>query len=251
MSSVRKSTAMGIVLVLVSAIAAGVAFAILIIMPFGPSVSTLIALAFIASALVCWGWACFARPPLFEQVKPDSLTLRPSSRDQVKSALFLLLMLLMLGFDVVSLSCVILICQTTSLFHGIVIVAGVISVSAIVAITIHGYVRREIVAKSKFPICHDIWDEFRLCRRCRGWYAGLAFFGILMTVRSTLFLDLLRLVGPSLYTVLTILALASVPVHGALRRLKRIEGSHLLEIVGFAYSSSPFFLANLLIFLFH
>ena len=64
---------------------------------------------------------------------------------------------------------------------------------------------------------------------------------------DSVFLDLFRMIGPYPYLVITFLVMATVPIHGALRRLNTIESRNLLHLVGFIFSSSIFLFGNLLI----
>jgi len=148
-----------------------------------------------------------------------------------------------------SLTYVTFVYYTDSLFSKVVLMTGVVFVCVISGIVIQAYIKREIVGKSRFPICHDLWEEFKLCARCKGFLVGTGLFWVMITVRNTIFVDLLKLIGLYPYLVVTFLALVSVPIHGALRRTKKIESNRLLQIVGLFFSSSLFLVGNLLVFL--
>lgn len=116
-------------------------------------------------------------------------------------------------------------------------------------IAIQTYIKREVVAKSKFPICKDMIEEFKFCGRCLGFYTGAAFFGILMAIKNMIYVDLLNLLGPYPYLVLLFVTLLSVPIHGALRRLKLIHNNRYVHVVGFIFSSSIYLIASFVIFM--
>jgi len=61
MKDVIKSTILGVILVLAFVAGGSVGVATLMIKPFGHLGSILVGASFIASGIVCWGWACFAR----------------------------------------------------------------------------------------------------------------------------------------------------------------------------------------------
>lgn len=66
MKSRVKSTIMGVLFTLMSALGGGVGIATLIAQPFDFFISVFVGFTFIVSSLVCWGWACFARKELYE-----------------------------------------------------------------------------------------------------------------------------------------------------------------------------------------
>jgi len=52
--------------VLVSAFIGGIGIAVAILNPFGKVLSLTFAVGLIGTAIICWGWACFARKELYE-----------------------------------------------------------------------------------------------------------------------------------------------------------------------------------------
>jgi hypothetical protein len=126
---------------------------------------------------------------------------------------------------------------------------GIIFISLISLIITRTYVRRELVRKSRFPICHDIIEEFSFCPRCRGFQIGLFLFGVFLAIKNTVYLDLLRMMGVYPYTVLLFIAIVSVPIHGALRRLQIITSENLLHVIGFLFSSTIYLSGNLIVYL--
>lgn len=66
MRAETKSIVIGIVLVLAAAFMGGVGISVAILNPFPPLLSILCAISLITSAIICWGWACFARKELYE-----------------------------------------------------------------------------------------------------------------------------------------------------------------------------------------
>ena len=160
---------------------------------------------------------------------------------------FFLLLIFVVAFLAVSLVFLILTYFADSLFGKIVLVAGVIFLGLILGILFQSYINRELVGQSKFPICHDMLTEFKLCGRCIGFYAGLTLFGALVTIKNALFIDLLKMIGPYPYLVVTFLVITSVPIHGTLRRLKIVKSKRLVHLVGFLFSSSIFLVGSALI----
>jgi hypothetical protein len=118
-------------------------------------------------------------------------------------------------------------------------------------ILIHAFIKKELVSKSYFPLCHDLLREFSLCARCKGFYIGLAFFTALVATRNTLFIDFLKLVGIFPYVVILIILLLTVPIHGAARRLQLLDGTALLHVAGFLFSITLYQIAGLIIALFY
>lgn len=66
MDPTTKSIVVGILLVLVSAFIGGIGIAVAILNPFGKVLSLTFAVGLIGTAIICWGWACFARKELYE-----------------------------------------------------------------------------------------------------------------------------------------------------------------------------------------
>ena len=92
-------------------------------------------------------------------------------------------------------------------------------------------------------------EEFTICARCRGFYAGFAFFGILLAIKNHIYLDLLNVIGLYPYFILMFLVLISVPVHGALRRLSLIQSNRVvLHLVGFVFGSSIYLIGSYVIY---
>lgn len=134
-------------------------------------------------------------------------------------------------------------------FSKVVLITAIIFIALIAFITVQAVAYRKIVSQSKLPICHDMIDEFKLCKRCTGLYIGITFFGALLAIRNYIYVDLLRYIGFYPYTVLMFLVLFSVPFHGALRRLKFIRSHQLLHLAGFIFGCSPYLFASWLVFL--
>lgn len=166
-----------------------------------------------------------------------------------KTIYFLLLLLIIICFLSLSLAFMILNYYPAGFFSKIVLSTAIIFIALIAIIIVQAVANRKIVSRSRLPICHDMIDEFKLCKRCIWLYIGLALFGALIAVRNYIYIDLLRYFGFYPYTVLMFLVLFSVPLHGALRRLKIIHRERLLSIVGFIFGSSPYLVASWLIFL--
>ena len=61
MQPITKSIVMAILMVLISAFVGGVGVAIAIINPFGIVQTSIISIGLVASAVIFWGWSCFAR----------------------------------------------------------------------------------------------------------------------------------------------------------------------------------------------
>jgi len=161
---------------------------------------------------------------------------------------FLLFLLIVLTFLCVSLVYIILFHFHSEIFPKIVILTGIAFIGLISVIVISAYINRRIVSESKFPICHDLLHEFKLCARCKAFYIGLTLFGIMIAVRNTLFMDLLNTIGAYPYVVITFVILVSVPIHGALRRLEIISSDKWLHLVGFVFSSCLYLFGNFLVF---
>lgn len=145
--------------------------------------------------------------------------------------------------------------MTLSFYSGnilskIVLITGFLFVGFVVLIIVQAFIKREIVSQSKFPICHDMADEYNFCARCKGFYVGAALFGILLAIKNTIYMDFLKAIGPFPYFIVMFLVLISVPVHGALKRLQVIKSSTLvLHIIGFIFSASLFLVGNYIIYL--
>ncbi len=166
-----------------------------------------------------------------------------------KSIFFLLFLLIVIGFLSSSLAYMILYYYSGDAFSKIVLVTAIAFLCLIAIIVVQVAGHRRIVSKSKIPICHDMVEEYRLCGRCVGFYVGLAFFGALLAIRSYAYVDLLRYIGVYPYSVLMFLILFSVPVHGALRRLRIVTSDSFLHAVGFAFGSSVYLIASWIIYL--
>lgn len=61
MNAKITSTIIGLAYTLMCALGGGVGVATLIALPFGSLTSVFIGSTFIASAVICWMWACFVR----------------------------------------------------------------------------------------------------------------------------------------------------------------------------------------------
>jgi hypothetical protein len=92
-------------------------------------------------------------------------------------------------------------------------------------------------------------EEFNLCARYKGFYAGFAFFGALIAIRNYIYVELLRTIGFYPYTVLTFIVILTVPIHGTLRRLKITQTTKLLNITGFIFGSSLYLIASWIIYI--
>lgn len=116
-------------------------------------------------------------------------------------------------------------------------------------------VTKKSITHKKFRLipCHrDVMlfgREFALCFRCLGFYAGHIFWGALTAQYSSLWKDLIRSVGPTLYVILIIAVVATVPIHGAwLRRhsSKARRQNILRSLVGFVFAASFWLIAGLI-----
>jgi uncharacterized membrane protein len=116
---------------------------------------------------------------------------------------------------------------------------------------VHAFIKKELISKSYFPMCHDLLHEFTLCARCKGFYLGLAFFTALVATRNSLFIDFLKAVGIFPYCVILTILLLTVPIHGAARRLQLLDGAALLHLVGFLFSITLYQIAGLVVALFY
>jgi hypothetical protein len=132
----------------------------------------------------------------------------------------------------------------------IVLLTGFIFLGFIILMIIQTFIKKQIISESKFPICHDMVDEYKLCARCVGFYVGFALFTVLLAMKTTIYMDFLRTVGVFPYFVVMLLILLSVPLHGALRRLSIIKSNaFMLHVIGFAFSVSIFLVGNFIIYL--
>jgi len=135
------------------------------------------------------------------------------------------------------------------LFSKIVIITGVVFVGLITFIIVNVYIKKQIVSQSRFPICHDMWEEFAICGRCKGFYVGFAFFGAMIATKNTIYIDLLKMIDAYPYLVIIFFVVAIVPIHGALRRLGIIKSKRFLHVTGFIFSSSIYLIGSFIVFL--
>jgi hypothetical protein len=166
--------------------------------------------------------------------------------DRKNLVFFFLFVLLVLAFLIMSLVYVTIVYYSGSLISKTVLFVGIVLVGAISLILVQAYIKKEVIG-NHFPICHDILEEYIVCARCRGFYIGFALFGIMIAVRNYIFVDLFRIIGSYPYLVITFIVMASVPIHGSLRRLGIVRSDRLLQFVGFVFSSSIYLFASLLI----
>lgn len=129
-------------------------------------------------------------------------------------------------------------------FTKIALVVAITFLCLITIMIIQTLRNRKIISKTKLPICHDMIEEYKLCSRCKGFYVGLAFFGTLIAIRNYIYVELLKTIGFYPYTVLMFLVMLSVPIHGALRRLKITQTTRLLNATGFLFGSSLYLIAS-------
>jgi hypothetical protein len=135
------------------------------------------------------------------------------------------------------------------LFSVFVILIALISVSTILWIAYDIHIHREVVAHLS-ALCHGKKSgEKGLCPRCKGFYLGLLFFGVLSLIKDDLFIDFLNYVGFFAYSTLLVLMLLLVLIHVALRRLKKIDGEFLLGITGFLFPLIIYMLGSLIVVL--
>jgi hypothetical protein len=169
-----------------------------------------------------------------------------------KSFLFFVTFLgIVLAFLFASLFSMVMLYYTGTVFSRTVLIMCIILLGTIVGILIHAFIKKEIVSRSYFPLCHDLLHEFTLCARCKGFYLGLAFFTALVATRNSLFIDFLNAIGIFPYTIILVILLLTVPIHGTARRLKLINGKALLHIVGFLFSMTLYLIAGLIIVFFY
>jgi len=158
---------------------------------------------------------------------------------------------IVLAFLFASLFSMVILYYTGTIFSKIVLVTCIILLGTILGILIHAFIKKEIVSKSYFPLCHDLLYDFTLCARCKGFYLGFALFTALVATRNSLFIDFLNAVGIFPYTMILIILLLTVPIHGAARRLQLLDGTVLLHVVGFLFSITLYQIAGLIIALFY
>lgn len=152
-------------------------------------------------------------------------------------------------FLCLSLGFVIFFHYNDNIFSKIILLTGVLFLFSISFIIVETLVKRETVSQSRFPICHDMAEAFEICARCKGFYVGVAFFGVLLAIKSSIYMDLLKAIGSYPYTVLMCLILLTVPIHGALRRVGVIQSNRFLHIVGFIFGSSIYIIGNFIVYL--
>lgn len=164
---------------------------------------------------------------------------------------FLILLLIIVFFLCLSLGFVIFFYYNENVFSKIILLTGALFLFSISFIIVETLLKRETVSQSRFPICHDMVEEFQICARCKGFYVGVAFFGVLLAIKSSIYMDLLKAIGPYPYAVLMCLILLSVPFHGALRRVEIIQSNRFLHIVGLIFGSSIYMVGNFVVYLFY
>lgn len=163
---------------------------------------------------------------------------------------FLLLLLIVVSFLLASIGVMILSFYSGDILSKIALITGFLFVGFVVLIIVQAFIKKQIISQSKFPICHDMFEEFNVCARCKGFYVGFALFGVMLAIRTTVYMDFLRTIGPYAYLVIMLLVLVSVPIHGSLRRLEVIEGRTLvLHVVGFIFGSSLYLVGNYIVYL--
>jgi len=170
-----------------------------------------------------------------------------SSNKRNSFLFFITFLVIVLAFLFTSLFSMVMLYYTGTIFSKIVLTTCIILLGTIVGILIQAFVKKEIVSRSYFPLCHDLLHEFTLCARCKGFYLGFALFTALVATRNSLFMDFLNVVGIFPYTMILVLLLLTVPIHGAARRLRLVDGTILLHVVGFLFSISLYQIAGLIV----
>lgn len=130
-------------------------------------------------------------------------------------------------------------------FLMITICVGVLAIITVFVIAVQAITHRLVTLSTIFPLCHDGGKNRGLCSRCKGFYAGMIFFGVLLLVRSTLFVDFLRYSGFIAYLIVVTFVLLLLLVHVILRRVEIIDGQFLLRITGFLFAMAIYMIATL------
>jgi hypothetical protein len=125
------------------------------------------------------------------------------------------------------------------------ICVGILATVTVLWFAIQAYVHRLVTLSTIFPLCHDWGKKRGLCPRCKGFYAGMIFFGALLLVRSTLLVDFLRYSGFIAYFSVMAFVLLLLLVHVILRRMEIIDGQSLLKITGFLFAMAIYMIATL------
>lgn len=168
--------------------------------------------------------------------------------DRVTSPrLFILVVCLIIVFLSFSLLLAINALFAGQILARLILIAGVLLLLALTFVLIWGYAKRELAGTTLGPMCKSLLSEYTLCARCKGFYVGIFFFGLLFYGKTAIFGNLLGFITLAPFLLILVLTAFSVPIHGGLRRLNLIRSEGLLHIIGFVFSVSPYLFATLIL----
>ena len=165
-------------------------------------------------------------------------------------------MLFIVGTSLFSLILTLSTLDATAQILAILVIAACLFALLTLSYILYKDVTKKNITHKKFRIfpCHrdSILKAFSLCFRCTGFYTGIAFWSIITTIRPTIWANLIEHIGLFGYFVLLLVAIISVPIHGAFvrshpSRTKKQNG--LRSVIGFFFSLSLFLIAGLIIYL--
>lgn len=144
-------------------------------------------------------------------------------------------------------------------------IALLVILTSILAIFFNIYIiykdiTKKTITHKKFKLipCHrDVilfGKEFGLCFRCLGFYIGHIFWGVITDQYPSMWKDLIKSIGLTLYVVLIIVVIVTVPIHGAWLRShpsKTRKQDTLRSLIGFIFAASFWLIGSLIAYFLH